>query len=166
VTANKLPVFSASQVSTYEACPRKWAYQKIDGLTTPPHPSAAFGTQVHSHLEAWFERRELPPETDTGKVARAMIPHLPAPQQILAENVEKEFSWRFGDDIAFRGFIDLVDESVTPLTIYDHKTTGSLAYAKSVTDLLDDPQATLYARAMMDARGLDRVRLRWTYATR
>lgn len=162
----KLPIFSASQVATYEACPRKWAFQKIDGLESPAGAAAAFGSQVHSHLEAWFERRELPPETETGKVARAMIPHLPAPQKILAENVEKEFSWRFGDDIAFRGFIDLVDESVVPLTIYDHKTTGSLAYAKSVTDLLDDPQATLYARAMMDARGLDRVRLRWTYATR
>lgn len=162
----KLPIFSASQVATYEACPRKWAFQKIDGLESPAGAAAAFGSQVHSHLEAWFERRELPPETETGKVARAMIPHLPAPQKILAENVEKEFSWRFGDDIAFRGFIDLVDESVVPLTIYDHKTTGSLAYAKSVTDLLDDPQATLYARAMMDARGLDRIRLRWTYATR
>lgn len=165
MSERKLPVFSASQVATYEACPRKWAWQKIDGLTTPPHPSAAFGTQVHSHLEAWFEKRELPPETDTGKVARAMIPHLPAPQTISADNVEREFVWTF-DEVLFRGFIDLVDDASDPITVYDHKTTGSLAYAKSVADLLDDPQATLYARAIMDSRGVERVRLRWTYATR
>ena len=59
-----------------------------------------------------------------------------------------------------------MDESTIPLTIYDHKTTSSLAYAKTVDDLLNDPQATLYARALMDSRGLDSVRLRWTYATR
>ena len=86
--ARKLPVLSASQIATFEACPRKWAYTKLDGVEAPAHPSAQFGTQVHAHLEEWFAHRTLPPDTDTGKVARAMLPHLPAPQAIRPENVE------------------------------------------------------------------------------
>ena len=55
------------------------SYGKLDGVEAPAHPSAQFGTQVHAHLEAWFESRTLPPDTDTGKVAQRLTVDANAP---------------------------------------------------------------------------------------
>lgn len=162
----KLPVLSASQVSTYELCARKWAWQKIDGLPSPPNKYAEMGTRVHAALEQWLGTCELPSDdTLPGVVARAMIPHLPPPQAVQAENIEREFAWS-RDGVSFRGFMDLLVPSSTGCTIYDHKTTSDLAWAKTPDDLLEDVQATLYACVAMDELQIDAVDLQWTYATR
>lgn len=162
----KLPVFSASQVSTYEACPRKWAWQKIANLPSPPNKYAAFGTAVHSHLEDWLTKRVVPEGGElAAQVASAMLPHLPAPQAVSPDAVEKEFRWQF-DDVMFRGFMDLALVDGEQITIYDHKTTSDLLWAKTPEDLVEDVQATLYARVLMDEHNVNRVNLQWTYATR
>lgn len=157
-------LFSASQISTYEMCPRKWAWNKIDGLASPPNRYAEMGTQVHSHLETWLTDRKLPTVGEAAVIANAMIPHLPPPQAIKPDDVEREFRWCF-HEINFRGFIDLIHFDNT-VTIYDHKTTSDLRWAKTAEDLVNDVQATLYARVLMDQTSTNSVQLQWTYATR
>lgn len=163
---SKPHLFSASQVSSYEMCPRKWAWNKVDGLPSTSNKYAEMGTQVHSHLETWLTKRKLPAVGEAAAIANAMIPYLPPPQAIDAENVERRFVWSF-EDVSFQGFIDLVQVGTSKdVTIYDHKTTSDLQWAKSEEDLLDDVQATLYARVLMDQMSTDTVQLQWTYATR
>lgn len=149
-------------------CPRKWAWNKIDGLQSPPNKYAEMGTQVHSHLETWLKHRKLPAIGEAAVVANAMIPHLPPPQAVEPHDIEREFQWRF-QEVAFRGFIDLIhfdSSKQVPVTIYDHKTTSDLQWAKTAEDLGVDVQATLYARVLMDQTSTDVVQLQWTYATR
>ena len=47
-----LRAISPSQVKAFTACPRKWAFDKIDGVTRPGSPSTDLGTRVHDTLEA------------------------------------------------------------------------------------------------------------------
>jgi len=126
------------------------------------------GTLVHSHLETWLKHRKLPAIGEAAVVANAMIPHLPPPQAVEPHDIEREFQWRF-QEVAFRGFIDLIhfdSSKQVPVTIYDHKTTSDLQWAKTAEDLGVDVQATLYARVLMDQTSTDVVQLQWTYATR
>lgn len=156
---------SASQVSTFEMCQRKWAWEKIDGLRTPPNRYADYGVRVHKLLDAWFSKGEMPPNTPEGLTARAILRHLPPPQTPGLE-VEKEISLSLGG-VKFKGFIDLrlIPGRDVPL-VSDHKTTGSFEWAKTPTDLPKDVQATLYGLDTMEETGCDKVELQWTYATR
>src|SRR5690606_28965879 len=49
-------VFSYSQLSTYERCPREYKYRYVLGLPTPPSSHLAFGSSVHDSLGAFYER--------------------------------------------------------------------------------------------------------------
>jgi hypothetical protein len=62
--------------------------------------------------------------------------------------------WQFTADFVVLG---------EPLILGDHKTTSGPQWAKDVADLIVDPQANLYAHALMDRHGLDRVVARWVY---
>lgn len=158
---------SASQVSTFELCPRKWAFLKIEKLEDPPSRFAQFGTETHAHLEEWFKFNHLPPETKTGRCARAILRHLPPPQT-PGIDIEHEIDVEIGG-VPFKGFIDvrMLKRDPRPL-VSDHKTTGDLKWALAPEDLPNDVQATIYAHATMldDRRQLDAVDLQWDYGTR
>ncbi len=156
---------SASQVSTFELCPRKWAFLKIEKLEDPPSRFAQFGTETHAHLEEWFMFSRLPPETKTGRCARAILRHLPPPQTPRID-IEHEINVENGG-VPFKGFIDvrILNRDPRPL-VSDHKTTGDLKWAKAPEDLPDDVQATIYAHDTMIESGVDAVDLQWTYGTR
>lgn len=156
---------SASQVSTFELCARKWAWDKIAGLPRKPNRFAAFGTLTHTHLEAWLESGTVPPDTPEGNTARAMIPHLPATPQTPGVELEKHITPVLGG-VQFNGYVDvLITRPGAPL-VSDHKTTGGLQWAKTPATLLEDPQATLYAHDAMLAARTDACDLHWTYGTR
>lgn len=156
---------SASQVSTFELCPRKWAFLKIEKLEDPPSRFAQFGTETHAHLEEWFMFNRLPPETKTGRCARAILRHLPPPQT-PGIDIEHEINVEIGG-VPFKGFIDvrILNRDPRPL-VSDHKTTGDLKWAKAPEELPDDIQATIYAHDTMIESGVDAVDLQWTYGTR
>lgn len=156
---------SASQVSTFEDCARKWAFLKIEKIETPPNRFAAFGLKSHGYLEEWFTRATLPPAGKPGACARAILVHLPPPQT-PGIDVEHEISIEIGG-VPFKGFIDvrMLKRDPRPL-VSDHKTTGNLKWALRPEDLPNDVQATIYALDTMDEAGVDAVDLQWTYATR
>lgn len=153
-------VFSASQISTFEACPRKWAFLKIEGLKEPDKPSAALGTAVHKVIEEWLrDGKEPDRKTPEGDIAFSGLHLLPQPKTVGME-LEKPFAITFGGH-TFRGYKD-IEILATPI-VYDHKTTVDLQWAKSESDLPVDVQATLYAAdAMMRAKS-PHCDLQWTY---
>mgnify|MGYP001616370821 CR=1 FL=1 len=157
---------SASSVSTFELCPRKWGWAKLDGLESPQHPSAAFGTSVHGHIQQWLQSRVVPGGgSREEKVAQAIIAHLPPPQLVDPNLVEAGLSIRLGG-VYFIGYVDLFvpkyPETGRP-RVYDHKTTSSFDWALAPETMVDDVQATLYAYwALMDTRAAE-VEVQWTY---
>jgi hypothetical protein len=151
-------------VSTFELCPRKWSWRKLDGIEDPGNRFSSFGKVTHAHLEAWFVSRTLPPETPEGIAARAILAHLPPPQTPGIE-VEQEIRTMLGG-VPFLGYIDLrIIEGRDVPFVSDHKTTSGLQWAKSPLDLVNDVAATLYAYDTMCSANVEAVDLQWTYAT-
>lgn len=157
---------SASSVSKFELCHRKWAWHAIDQLDGPPSPAAEFGSRVHSHIEHWFTKKTPPVDgTPEQKVAQAIIAHLPPPQSVRVGNVEVALSMRLGG-VFFVGYIDLFmpehPETGRP-RVYDHKTTSDFGWALAPETMVDDVQATLYAAWAFLRTKADVVELQWTY---
>jgi PD-(D/E)XK nuclease superfamily protein len=156
---------SASSVSTFELCARKWAWVKLDGLEGAQHPSAAFGERVHGHLERWLASKVPPLDTHEERVAQAIIQHLPVPQLVLPNDVEVGLSMRLGG-VYFVGRVDLYlprhPETGRP-RVYDHKTTSDFGWALAPELMVDDVQATLYAVWGLLRSKADAIDLQWTY---
>lgn len=150
--------FSASQISTYLDCPRKWAWGRIEGVRTPQHPSAKFGDEVHRQLEHHLRSgAPLDFTTEHGHVAQAIRECLPP---MSSPEVEHKFRLYTGRHW-YTGRIDWRDREGG--LIGDHKTTSDFKWAKSPEDLDADPQAALYALTSMVEWGVPKVRLQWTY---
>ena len=67
---------SASQISNYRDCARKWWYQSILGLQTPQNASAALGEAVHAQLEAYLNDGDYPDTAKTaGRIAEGHAQH-------------------------------------------------------------------------------------------
>lgn len=172
-----MQLVSASQISKYRDCHRAWGHRYLSKLETPPHPSAALGTEVHAQLEAlMLEGRPLDFTKESGYIAASAKHFLPERREHLGLVVEKHFtipspSGLFG----YQGYIDLwlphggLPElsMVRPLeyapTVVDYKTTGNWKYAKTPAMLAEDVQAQLYAKAAIVETGEPTVDLAWIY---
>lgn len=177
---NTAPALSASQLKSFLACPRKWAFDKIDRVPRPDTPSTALGTRVHTILEDWlrdgtppdlnevysYENPKRPGETVVrlpGRIAHAGLHLLPPPRAPGLE-IEGWLSLKTRATV-WSGRLDLryVDPHTGEAVVHDHKTTSSPAYAKTPETLRTDPQALLYAASEMVRLNIDRVRLDWLY---
>lgn len=70
IAGKRLPsALSPSSISTYEQCPRRFQYSRIDRLADPSGPDAVLGTFVHGVLEDLFG---LEPEERSIEAARAI----------------------------------------------------------------------------------------------
>jgi hypothetical protein len=157
------PLLSASQLSTFEDCKRRWAFEYIWGIPREPNEAARLGTAVHALLEK-FSRYGLPPDRSTreGQIALKMLGVLPPPG---VGYPEKRF-YLSTPRHAFTGFIDLSYWDLTHgATIIDHKTTSDLKWAKTPEMLQNDTQALIYAAAACTAFRVDSARLLWNYGT-
>ena len=153
---------SASQISTAEDCLRKWGFQKIAKIETPPNRYAQFGSETHAHMEAWFKSLTVPPDTPTGRAAQALIPHLPPPQTKGLE-VEQKIMMELGG-VPLVGYVDLRNLAIPVPFISDHKTTSGFHWIPD--DWKEDIQATIYAADAMIQRDALMVDCQWTYVTR
>ncbi len=169
------PLLSASQIDTYGACARKWAWRYIAGVETPQHPAAALGTEVDDEqLQPYLrDGREFTYAGDAGYIANALRPFLPQPKAPGLE-VQKHFlmSAPGGAGFAFQGYLDLwLPDSVhvpdmpggAPF-VGDFKTTSDLKWAKSEKTLTKDVQWTLYAVHAMHSTGARTIDTAWLYS--
>lgn len=176
--AGDLPLVSASQITLYRECKRKWAFRYIAGIETPQHPAAELGTQVDD-LQLQPYLRDAKPfdytlevrDTKSAEVAVAGLRYLPEPRTLNLE-VQKHFvlpapSKLFG----FQGYIDLWlpngglpgETNVDTPTVVDFKTTGNWRYRKTVQQLRTDVQAQLYGQWAMVSTGAPVANLDWIY---
>lgn len=174
--ASALPLISASQISTFRDCARKWAWRYIAKIESPTHPSAVLGTEVHdTQLGPYLlEGREFDFTRDSGYIAASLLAFLPKPKTRGLE-VEKHFvlpSPASGGKFAYQGYEDLYlpDSGLVPGMpggapfVGDFKTTGDLKWAKNEKALSVDVQAMLYATNAIYETRADKVDLAWMYA--
>lgn len=154
---------SPSQISTFARCPRKWAFSRTAERSETP--ATKFGTKVHTILEDWLLERKLPsPNTPEGRCALEGLPHLPMPKSDGLE-IERPLLM-FYDNVKYVGRIDFIVTTKSTVTIGDHKTTKNLDYAKTVEDLLDDPQRIVYSHWAAEEFDRDEVHAKWVYYQR
>lgn len=155
---------SASQISLFESCNRKWYYERVLGLKTPTTASQALGTAVHTHAEEWLLQGKLPPDTPAGRILRAGLAHLPVPKT-AGLRVEEEFTLHVPtpDDIE-ASLIGYKDIYLPGVQVWDIKTTKSDRYIKEPEELYNDIQAGIYGyNALQEAPELTNIPLKWVY---
>lgn len=155
-------VISPSQLSTFDQCQRKWAWEKIAGFRSPPTRSQILGTRVHAVFEAWL-KHGIPPNRSTleGRIALRGIPQLPPPG---AGEVEKQFYLSTRRGMHYTGIADWIGwHPELGAMVIDHKTTSAMSWAKRPEELEYDVQALLYATFACIAMQTDLVTLRWNY---
>lgn len=174
--ATEPTLVSATQISNYRECKRKWAWRSIAKIETAQHPSAALGTEVHDEQLGPYllEGRTFDFSRISGYIAASSLAYLPQPQTPGLE-IELHFtmpspSWRT-HNFAYQGYVDMFhrDSSVMPdmlggvPLVSDFKTIGNLRYAKSESTLALDVQAMLYAAGAMWMTKATAVDLAWIY---
>lgn len=145
VTDGVLHHVSASQVGTYELCPRKWWFQKV--VHAPDHSSTAsrdLGTAVHAELEDYLKGGPSP----TMDIAQSGLVHLPPPgPDLLVEAALVPPIIVAG--VPWEGKIDVVvpptPQTPTEAWVIDHKTTKDFRYCKTSDELAHNIQMVSYA---------------------
>ena len=143
---------SASQISNYRDCARKWWYQSILGLQTPQNASAALGEAVHAQLEAYLNDGDYPDTAKTaGRIAEAGLNLLPAPGTVFTEvpmhGTDRNKKEPGADDVPLpgamprlfvagmpvNGYIDVLDVSADSPVVLDHKCLPASAVVHTDT---------------------------------
>lgn len=153
---------SASQVETYRLCKRKWGFVYLAGLRTEGNSAAELGKRVHTVLENYLNTGVVDyTDKEASDIAADSLTVQPEPHSVKTEAAFAFTSIRpTGDFITWRGYKDAERLG----SVWDHKTTGNLAYAKTSEDLLTDVQATIYAvDQFIKNPTLTAVALQWTY---
>lgn len=171
-------VLSASQLKTYQRCPRLWWFDKCRDMPRGEQSySQTFGKVLHSVAERYLDGDasgrdsegrpvNLYPEgweTDPESGERLLPQDEEVVQALISKAIEEGVLQRRPDlkvethflepmtpGVYVQGFID-VD---MPGEIQDHKSTKSIRYALSPEKLADDTQMLLYAKI----RGAQRIR--------
>jgi len=154
---------SATQISFWNECQRKWAFRYLEKIYPAPKPGAKLGDDTHQKLKTYFSTNTLPIAPDlVTDLALAAIEELPAPNRALS--VEEKFYF-LSPTRAFVwvGLADLIDPRGSVPRVHDHKTTKDFKWAKTKEELVTDPQATLYAVYAMSRFRAEQVDLSWLY---
>lgn len=157
--------YSASQVSTFRDCRRKWAFKTIDKIEAPPNKYAEMGSRIHKKLETYLTTGLLgdPLTDDDFKIILPGIKYLPRVGTATVEEYIK-IPTDYGP---FIGYIDaqFTDDQGRHVNI-DHKTTSALKWALTPEKLKSDTQSVAYAKYALDKTGADSVVNRWVYYQR
>lgn len=162
--STKIRRYSASQIKTYNDCPRKWAHRYIDHRESPPNKYALWGIKLHKDTENYLNGKSIKEiDNDNLKIILPSIKHLPQPGDCTTES---RFDLGLIGLGALVGYIDIktyVDD--IPINI-DIKTTSDLRWALTPEELASDVQSVIYAKARMLEESCRKVRNRWVYMQR
>jgi len=167
------PWISATQISTYELCNRKWAWRWLEHIKADPNKFALLGIKTHGELENWLKWSRVPVgNSKQALLAQAMIPYLPPPQAVdylKNWNVERD-ELIVVADVLFNVKIDLFMpeqlswDGVSRPRTYDHKTSGDPErWAAKPEEIHYDAQAALYAAWTIIVTKETTIDLQWNY---
>lgn len=136
---------SASQLSLFRTCPRRWYYSYVKGIKEQETESLRAGTALHKQLEDWYEKGKTPASPS----ARLLLtdPRLPARgKNVLIEHPRDYETGLFIGDTLVKGRIDLLHApSDSHVNVIDWKSSSNLKYAKTAEALKSDWQLGIYS---------------------
>jgi hypothetical protein len=164
----KGPTISSSAYSKFYSCEHKWGLYAIAQVPQTEKRSTEVGKQAHAYLEDWLVFAKVPPATPLGMrmLDSGVLEHFPQPK---AQGLRSEGVFAFGacltdnieDMVVFWGYKDVELDDL----VQDLKSTSDLCWAKTPEELLEDPQATIYAMDNLLLTGRREARCRWVYFT-
>jgi hypothetical protein len=145
-------MFSASQVTNYRGCIRKWGFKSVEKVPDPGTKFSWKGNAVHKVAEDFLKHGKAPDaSTEEGKIFLPGLKHLPAPG--TCATVEELFKWYPANEpFGFMGKMDWVEQhnEARKIVLGDHKTTGDMKYAHDEASLALDVQNNLYQGLLME----------------
>lgn len=141
---------SASQISTFRECPRKWYFDKVVKLPRASTSATELGSRVHAVLEAYLrgEVESIDTSDEVGQIAASGLEYLPPVSSVLEIERSLEGDMALDDaPVPVQGFVDVID--VQNNEILDHKTTSSQRYLKTQKELRENVQMMMYAVAYL-----------------
>ena len=147
----KIKQVSASQISSFNDCARKWYHRYVDKVRFPSTPAQLRGTGIHKSIEHYLLTGEIL-DNEWKKFVEAAIPYLPAPGGPIRFFVEHKFLMpTFDGGPRIIGFIDLlIDMDDGPaVALRDFKTTSDFRYCKTPKEMEEDIQLNKYAKYLM-----------------
>jgi hypothetical protein len=163
-------IMSASQLSTFQLCERKWAFQSLFRMPRQESESNVFGTTLHGVAERWLKADDLGRDLE-GKPVE-MYPNdwdkdlSPANASAIRSLIDKAITSgvlerRAGRQIEepifdevipgvrMQGYIDML----LPGEIQDHKSAKNTRYIKTPATLATDTQMLVYAHHAIESGG-------------
>lgn len=158
--------WSATQISTFRLCQRKWWFGKVMGLEEPPSKALIDGKKFAEELEFYMKTdnaNELSPTTRP-VVALVQAGRFPKPRtEVFTTYVEHPIGedTRPGalpaltrtildvDGTPGVGFMDVFDLQPGKPVVWDFKSTKAKRWIKTTDELAGDVQMVLYAKAAL-----------------
>ncbi len=165
---------SVSQTKLFSECERKWGFNYLTKLRTPPNAAAQLGIDIDDkQLQPYLrEGKPFDLSTEVGLIAQAALPHLPKPmlpglvvQQkfIMPSPTSELWAWNGYKDLVLPDSKDMPGCPGGMPLVSDFKSTKHWRYRKTKAGLSIDPQANLYAMDAMFQTGAKEVDLLWLY---
>ena len=155
--------WSATQVTTFRLCQRKWFLNKIVGLEQPVTQALLDGKRYAEEAEQFFKTGETDGLSSVTRplVALAASGKIPGPRTrpgslLHVEHpigVDRRAADATGaallevDGLPAEGYMDLLDLRAGYPVVWDQKTTKDKRYIKEPDQLRTDVQMVLYAKA-------------------
>lgn len=149
VSVGELQHVSATQITGFKLCNRRWWFEKVAKVPALPSPAAELGGHIHGQIEAWYESQTVPTHASAALlVASGLIPE-PGPDSLI-EHPRDFVLGIYSANVAIRGRIDLFNkaklESEGLIEIWDWKSKADFRYAKTPDELGRDVQMMIYGK--------------------
>lgn len=141
---------SATQVTEYLACPRKWWHGYKLKLPRPQNAAAEMGSACHEILEHYQNTGELKGDPTLVTYCRPALANIPPPQT-PGVCIEQKFEIEtYPGGPKWVGYMDLSWHSPPGhATVIDHKTRSDFRYCAKPEELQVDVQLASYAWAVI-----------------
>lgn len=165
---------STKEISMFRECPRRWAAKYLYRHDDPKHPNAQLGIDVHQLLERMLTEGptvNAAPESEVGKLARALYPLAPAGAEPeiggefevgppgATHRASFKLDWALCQGDRWAGFGDFKTTAGEKWAL-----AGRLASReKQQAALANDLQAHLEAVGFLLTTGQSETALRWCY---
>jgi len=148
---------SASQISGFVDCERKWYHRYVDKVRFPSTVAQERGSGIHKAIEHYLLTGKIL-DNEWKKFVIAAQPFLPTPGGTVDFLVERKFLMpTFEGGPQYIGFIDLlVDQDPEPPLLRDFKTTSDFRYCKTPKEMEEDVQLVAYAKWLMREQDLQK----------
>lgn len=162
VAAGSLQHVSASQISLFSLCQRRWWFEKVAKEPVPPSDAAELGGNIHGQMQTYYEDGVIPEHPSAALLVQSGL--IPARGPLI--RVEEPGDFIMGvyvAGVAIRGKIDLIDltqleDKGGQIDIWDWKSKADLRYAKTPDELIRDVQMMIYGRYAFESYEASLVR--------